>query len=139
MSVDYVEVDRDPSGRISEIGTLVEVGIRLIIEAPKTTAGLSVGGSVNVNGTCLSAVDVDEGSWLVHGGCGGASARSTLGQIPAGARVNLELPLRVGDRLDGHLVQGHTDAIGKVTRVDKERGRSAHRVSCTTPSGSSMR
>jgi riboflavin synthase alpha subunit len=38
--------------------------------------------------------------------------------------VNLELPLRVGDVLDGHLVQGHTDAIGKVTRVDTEHGGS---------------
>jgi riboflavin synthase alpha subunit len=50
------------------------------------------------------------------------AARSTLGQILVGTRVNLELPLRVGDRLDGHLVQGHTDGVGKIARVDEEHG-----------------
>ena len=43
------------TGRITEIGTVIETGSRLVIEAPKTAAGLSAGGSVNVSGTCLSA------------------------------------------------------------------------------------
>lgn len=111
------------SGRISEVGTLAEAGARLVIEAPKTIAGLSAGGSVSINGTCLSAVDVDEAAGVFAAVVSAeTAARSTLGEIPAGARVNLELPLRVGDRLDGHLVQGHTDAIGKTARVDEERG-----------------
>jgi 3,4-dihydroxy 2-butanone 4-phosphate synthase len=111
------------SGRISEVGTVVEAGARLVIEAPKATAGLSVGGSVGVNGACLSAFVVDKavGSFAVEISPETA-ARSALGQIRAGTRVNLELPLRVGDRLDGHLVQGHTDAVGKIARVDGERG-----------------
>lgn len=111
------------SGRISEVGTLAEAGARLVIEAPKTTTGLSVGGSVSVNGACLSTVVVDKavGSFAAEVSAETA-ARSTLGEILAGARVNLELPLRVGDRLDGHLVQGHTDAIGKIARVDEEHG-----------------
>lgn len=50
--------------------------------------------------------------------------RSVLGGLAPGTRVNLELPLRVGDVLDGHLVQGHTDAIGKVTKADAECGGS---------------
>jgi len=110
-------------GRISEVGTVVEAGARLVIEAPKTTTGLSVGGSVGVNGTCLSTVLVDKaaGSFAAEVSAETA-ARSTLGEILAGARVNLELPLRVGDRLDGHLVQGHTDAVGKIARVDEEHG-----------------
>lgn len=113
------------SGRISEIGIVREAGTCLVIEAPKTTAGLSVGGSVNVDGTCLSAVHVDEtaGSFSAEVSAETA-ARSTLGLIVAGTRVNLELPLGVGDPLDGHLVQGHTDAVGKVTRVDEEHGGS---------------
>jgi 3,4-dihydroxy 2-butanone 4-phosphate synthase len=113
------------SGRISEVGTVVEAGARLVIEAPKATAGLSVGGSVGVNGACLSAVVVDEpaGSFAVEVSAE-TVARSTLGQVLAGTRVNLELPLRVGDRLDGHLVQGHTDAVGKIARVDEEPGGS---------------
>lgn len=53
--------------------------------------------------------------------------RTTLADLVVGERVNLELPLRVGDRLDGHLVQGHADAIGKVTLVDQSPGR-GHRV-----------
>jgi 3,4-dihydroxy 2-butanone 4-phosphate synthase/3,4-dihydroxy 2-butanone 4-phosphate synthase/GTP cyclohydrolase II len=109
------------SGRISEIGTVLEAGARLVIEAPKTTAGLSAGGSVGVKGTCLSTVSVNDaaGSFAVEISAE-TVARSTMGEILAGARVNLELPLRVGDRLDGHLVQGHTDAVGKIARVDEE-------------------
>jgi 3,4-dihydroxy 2-butanone 4-phosphate synthase/3,4-dihydroxy 2-butanone 4-phosphate synthase/GTP cyclohydrolase II len=116
------------SGRISEVGTVTDSGARLVIEALKTTAGLSVGGSVNVNGTCLSAVIVDKAAGSFASDVSAETdARSTLGEILAGARVNLELPLQVGDHLDGHLVQGHTDAVGKITRVEEEHGGS-HRV-----------
>jgi 3,4-dihydroxy 2-butanone 4-phosphate synthase/3,4-dihydroxy 2-butanone 4-phosphate synthase/GTP cyclohydrolase II len=48
------------------------------------------------------------------------SRRSTLAELPVGARVNLELPLRVGDALEGHLVQGHVDAVAKVVRIEEE-------------------
>ncbi len=113
------------SGRISEIGTVIETGSRLVIEAPKTAAGLTKGGSVNVNGTCLSAVQVDwaTGRFGVEISAETAT-RSTLSDLAPGAGVNLELPLRVGDALDGHLVQGHADAIGKVARADSEHGGS---------------
>ena len=111
------------SGRISEIGTVVETGSRLIIEARKTAAGLSVGGSVNVNGTCLSADRVDRAAGRFEVEISAETAtRSALTDLAVGAGVNLELPLRVGDALDGHLVQGHTDAIGKVARIDAELG-----------------
>lgn len=115
-------------GRIHEVGTVIESGVRLVIEAPKTTAGLTAGASVNVNGVCLSAVLVDEeaGSFAVDV-TAETLARSTLSALLPRARVNLELPLRVGDRLDGHLVQGHADAIGKIARVEEEGGGS-HRV-----------
>jgi len=116
------------TGRISEIGTVIETGSLFVIEAPKTAAGLSAGGSVNVNGACLSAVHVD---W--EGGRFGVeispetAARSALADLGPGSGVNLELPLRVGDALDGHLVQGHADAIGKVAKVDVEH-RGCRRV-----------
>jgi 3,4-dihydroxy 2-butanone 4-phosphate synthase len=113
------------SGRITEIGTVTEAGARLIIEAPKTATGLSVGGSVNVNGTCLSAVHVDHEAGRFATEVSAETAnRSALGEVECGARVNLELPLRVGDPLDGHLVQGHTDATGKVAKVEAEHGGS---------------
>ena len=113
------------SGRITEVGTVVESGSRLDIDAAKTAAGLSAGGSVNVNGTCVSAVHIDDetGRFGVEISAETAN-RSTLGDLTPGTRVNLELPLRVGDVLDGHLVQGHTDAIGKVTKIDTEHGGS---------------
>ena len=93
------------TGRITEIGTVIETGRRLIIEAPKTAAGLSPGGSVNVNGTCVSAVQIDGDAG--HFGVeisAETRTRSALGDLVPGARVNLELPLHVGDPLDGHLV-----------------------------------
>jgi 3,4-dihydroxy 2-butanone 4-phosphate synthase len=111
------------SGRITEIGTVIQNGSRLLIEAPKTAAGLSAGGSVNVSGICLSAVEVDHAAGRLQVEISAETAtRSTVGDLAPGATVNLELPLRVGDALDGHLVQGHTDAIGKVTKVDAEQG-----------------
>src|SRR6202034_1718010 len=111
------------TGRITEIGTVIETGSRLVIEAPKTAAGLSPGGSVNVSGACLSAaaVDGDAGRFGVEISAE-TRTRSALGDLVPGARVNLELPLHVGDPMDGHLVQGHTDAIGKVTKTDAEHG-----------------
>jgi 3,4-dihydroxy 2-butanone 4-phosphate synthase len=113
------------SGRITEIGTVVEAGSGLVIEAAKTAAGLSVGGSVNVSGTCVSVAQVDDETGRFWVGISAETVkRSTLGDLTPGARVNLELPLRVGDALDGHLVQGHTDAIGKVTKVDTEHSGS---------------
>jgi 3,4-dihydroxy 2-butanone 4-phosphate synthase/3,4-dihydroxy 2-butanone 4-phosphate synthase/GTP cyclohydrolase II len=113
------------SGRITEIGTVVGTGPGLVIEAAKTAASLTAGGSVSINGTCVSAVHVDDQTGRFRAGISAETAsRSTLGDLAPGARVNLELPLRVGDALDGHLVQGHTDAIGKVAKVDEEPGGS---------------
>jgi 3,4-dihydroxy 2-butanone 4-phosphate synthase len=113
------------TGRISEVGTVIQASPDLVIHAPKTVASLSPGGSVNVSGTCLSAVAVDEaaGTLSAHV-CTETATRSMLAELPADARVNLELPLRLGDPMDGHLVQGHTDAIGKIARIDHEHAGS---------------
>ena len=111
------------TGRITEIGTVIETGSGLVIEAPKTATGLAPGGSVNVSGTCLSAAMVDGSAGRFGVELSAETrTRSALGGLAPGARVNLELPLHVGDPMDGHLVQGHTDAIGKVTKLDAEHG-----------------
>jgi 3,4-dihydroxy 2-butanone 4-phosphate synthase/3,4-dihydroxy 2-butanone 4-phosphate synthase/GTP cyclohydrolase II len=109
------------SGRITEVGTVADVEHGLAVEAPKTVGSLSVGGSVNVGGACLSAVEVGESVFRVEVSPETVN-RSTLAGLRSGGRVNLECPLRVGDPLDGHLVQGHVDAVGKVTLVDEEAG-----------------
>jgi 3,4-dihydroxy 2-butanone 4-phosphate synthase/3,4-dihydroxy 2-butanone 4-phosphate synthase/GTP cyclohydrolase II len=109
------------SGRITDVGIVADAGHGLVIEAPKTTGALAVGGSVNVAGACLSAVEIGD-SWFRVEMSPETVNRSTLASIRPGGRVNLESPLRVGDHLDGHLVQGHVDAAGKVTLAEEEAG-----------------
>ena len=109
------------SGYISEVGVVAVVSDGLTVRAPSTARSLRQGGSVNINGTCLSATDVD-GQAFRADVSPETARRSTLAQCGPGTRVNLELPLAVGDRLEGHLVQGHVDAVGKVTRIDEEDG-----------------
>src|ERR1700728_5081585 len=109
------------NGRINEVGVLLGTGRRLLVRAPKTAGSLGVGGSVCVSGTCLSAVEIGE-DWFATDMSEETARRSTLAEHPVGAGVNLELPLRIGDSLDGHLVQGHTDAVGKVTAIDDSAG-----------------
>ena len=107
-------------GFIAEIGTVVAIGERGIeIRAPKLCESLALGGSISVAGVCLSAIEV--GDEVFRAEVSSETARrSTLAELAAGARVNLEPPLRVGDALEGHLVQGHVDAVAKVVRIDEE-------------------
>jgi 3,4-dihydroxy 2-butanone 4-phosphate synthase len=109
------------TGRITEVGTVTDAGQKLVVEAPKTAGSLSVGGSVSVGGACLSAVEVGESCFGVQVSPETVN-RSTLAGLRPGDRVNLECPLRVGDRLDGHVVQGHVDAVGRATLVQEEAG-----------------
>jgi 3,4-dihydroxy 2-butanone 4-phosphate synthase len=110
------------TGRITEIGEIAAVDSGgLTIRAPKT-AGVSVAGSsVSVSGACLTVRAVRDEMFEVAVS-EETKRRSNLGEIGPGCRVNLETALSVGDRLDGHLVQGHVDAVGKVVRVDAEGG-----------------
>jgi riboflavin synthase len=79
------------TGRVTEVGTVAASDRGLVIEAPKTSGGLSVGGSVCVNGGCLSAVEVGDG-WFRIDVSGETVNRSTLSGLGKGQRVNLELP-----------------------------------------------
>ncbi len=115
------------NGRITEVGTVHVGPASLTVEAPKTAAILSEGGSVCVNGVCLSVTTIADGRFTTDISAETAR-RSTLGDLRPGAQVNLEVPLSVGDHLDGHLVQGHVDAVGKVTRVDSDETDGGHRV-----------
>lgn len=77
---------------------------------------LAIGGSVAVSGVCLTAVAVTPQSFTADVSAETLSV-TTLGALVAGSRVNLEPPLKAGDPLDGHLVTGHVDGVGKVVEI----------------------
>jgi riboflavin synthase len=104
-------------GRVSAIARSGE-GARMRIET--SLAGeLRDGDSVAVNGVCLTAGEVGDGSFAAEA-MNETLARSSLAGLEAGARVNLELPLRAGDRLGGHVVQGHVDGVGMLAAVGED-------------------
>ena len=101
----------DDLGRVASVERSAE-GARLRIEA-SFAAELRNGDSVSVNGVCLTATNVSDGSFSAEA-MNETLSRTSLGALDHGARVNLELPLRAGDRLGGHIVQGHVDGVGTV-------------------------
>jgi riboflavin synthase len=110
------------TGLVAGKGTLRAVNDgRLEVETP-LGAHLAAGDSVAVNGVCLTAVEPD-GSGFSADVMEETLRRSSLGPLDTGDAVNLELPLRAGDRLGGHIVQGHVDGTGEVDSV-REEGRS---------------
>jgi riboflavin synthase len=116
------------TGLVEEGGTVRrvtpgEAGARLEIAARTLLEGLAVGDSVAVNGACLTAVAVAADGFAVDA-VAETLRRTALGAAAPGDRVNLERPMRLGDRLDGHLVQGHVDGVGTVRGVRPE-GESA--------------
>jgi riboflavin synthase len=78
--------------------------------------GLNVGDSIAVSGVCLTVTAAHEGVFEAQA-VSETLARSTLGNLPPGALVNLEAPLRAGDGLGGHIVQGHVDGVGTVSAI----------------------
>jgi riboflavin synthase len=80
-------------------------------------APLAVGGSIAVNGVCLTAVAVTSSTFTADVSHA-TLAVTTLGTLASGARVNLEPPLKAGDPLDGHIVTGHVDGVGEVVAVE---------------------
>jgi riboflavin synthase len=105
------------TGLVQEMGTVESLlrygeGGRLRVSAP-LSATLADGDSVLVNGVCLTATAVGDGGFEADLSPE-TLRRSSLETLTDGERVNLELPLRVGDRLGGHIVQGHVDAVGEL-------------------------
>lgn len=104
------------TGLVEAIGTVVEVApadqaVRLTLECPLDPGEL--GASLAVDGVCLTVTAM--GGGRVSATLGHETlSRTTLGGLAVGDRVNLERPLRMGDRLGGHMVSGHVDAVGRV-------------------------
>jgi riboflavin synthase len=104
------------TGIVEELGRVRRRhGGRFEFEAATVLEGLHVGDSVAHNGCCLTVVDVGAG-WYAVDVVDETLRRTTLGELAAGDPVNLERPVRLSDRLGGHLVQGHVDAVGEVVR-----------------------
>lgn len=102
------------TGIVEEMGTVVSVdGPRLRVAADLVTSDAAVGDSIAVDGTCLTVVTLGDGWWEADV-VDETFARTTLGRLAAGDRVNLERPVRAADRLGGHVVQGHVDGVGTV-------------------------
>jgi riboflavin synthase len=93
-------------------------GARLTVETA-LSGELAPGDSIAVNGVCLTAVEVRNGSFAADV-MNETLARSSLADAGAGTEVNLELPLRASDRLGGHVVQGHVDALGTIAAVRED-------------------
>ncbi|HEY1285196.1 MAG TPA: riboflavin synthase [Solirubrobacterales bacterium] len=111
------------TGLIEDVGTVVSVesggdGARLQVET-RLAEELSTGDSVAVNGACLTAVSVDDGGFETDA-MNQTLKVTALGDLEAGANVNLELAMKASDRLGGHIVQGHVDGVGEVLAVEDD-------------------
>ncbi len=120
------------TGIIQDLGTVRGVARRgvnllLTVETGLDLSGISTGDSVNVSGYCQTVVEVSARAFAVEVSPE-TVARTTAGSLRPGSRVNLELPLRLSDRLGGHLVLGHVDGVGQVVSVVREQGFSTFRI-----------
>jgi riboflavin synthase len=111
------------SGIVEAVGRIAEVepvanGRRFRIEAPFVEE-LKEGDSVAAEGVCLTATGFGAGCFHVEA-IATTLSRTTLGGLEAGSRVNLERALALGDRLGGHMVQGHVDGVGEVVRLERD-------------------
>ncbi|MEO6857347.1 MAG: riboflavin synthase [Solirubrobacteraceae bacterium] len=111
------------TGLVQDLGRVAATqrspdGVRLTVDTA-LAAELGNGDSVAVNGVCLTAVAVGEGSFTAEV-MNETLQRSSLRDADDGAVVNLELPLRASDRLGGHVVQGHVDGVGEITALSED-------------------
>jgi riboflavin synthase len=93
-------------------------GARLTVATP-VASELRTGDSVAVNGVCLTAAEVRDGGFAADV-MTETLGRSSLGPLEEGDAVNVELPIRAGDRMGGHMVQGHVDGVGTVESVEDD-------------------
>ena len=107
------------TGLVADTGTIRTIHDGRLEVETALGAHLAEGDSVAVNGVCLTAVEPHTDGFAADV-MPETLRRSSLGPLEPGAKVNLELPLRAGDRMGGHVVQGHVDATGDVSKVREE-------------------
>ncbi|MSQ22727.1 MAG: riboflavin synthase [Dehalococcoidia bacterium] len=108
------------TGIVEELGEVVEAApTRMVIKAKVTLDGTRVGDSVAVNGTCLTVVHLRDNTFAVDI-APETLRRTNLGDATPGARVNLERAMPLGERMGGHMVQGHIEATGRLISAEPE-------------------
>ena len=105
-------------GRVEGMQT-ASAGRRLSLLAPALIEGTHLGDSIAINGACLTAIAIQGNSLSFEAGPE-TLQRTNLGDLQPGDRVNLERALRLGDRLGGHLVQGHVDGLGRIAERNRQ-------------------
>ncbi len=102
------------TGIVEELGSIASIdGARVRINATTVLEGVQMGDSTAVNGCCLTVVAWGD-DWWEADVSDETFARTNLGDLSPGDPVNLERPVRLMDRLGGHVVQGHVDAVGTI-------------------------
>jgi riboflavin synthase len=109
------------TGLITEVGTIASITLGkesavLVISAPDTVAGVSLGDSIAVNGVCLTATAV-QGDTFTADVMVQTLSLTSLGSYKKGDRVNLELAATLSHRMGGHMVQGHVDGVAQVISI----------------------
>jgi len=108
------------TGIIEEAGSVVSVSSgKLVIAASQVLEGMQSGGSIAVNGICLTVTDFTDKTFSVDV-MEETLKRTNLGRLNTGDRVNLERPLGLGGEIGGHLVQGHIDDTGRLASITRE-------------------
>lgn len=123
------------TGIIQKIGTVMRVNrtggpMKLVVDTGQLAERVDIGGSVAVDGVCLTATKI-AGQHLTFDVGAESVSRSTLGSFQPGRSVNLELPLAAGDPLGGHIVQGHVDAVGTISNIRTNPDGTSLAVSAT--------
>ena len=102
------------TGIVEELGRVRERnGSRLVVDAQEVLRDVELGASIAVNGCCLTVVAMTD-EWWEADVSDETLARTSLSNVAPGQQVNLERAVRMADRLGGHLVQGHVDAVGEI-------------------------
>lgn len=106
-------------GRVLSVDRDGDASATVRLHAPGSTDGLALGGSIAVNGVCLTATAIDGRDFSVDV-MGETLVRSTIGELAPGDAVNLERCVPAGGRLDGHVVQGHVDGVGALLERESQ-------------------
>lgn len=112
------------SGIVEEVGTVLELrdgpdGRWLKIGATLVTQDATMGASISIAGACMTVIEFTP-EWFAVEITFESLRRSTLGRLQVGSRVNLERAMKLNDRIGGHLVSGHVDAVGRVISIAEE-------------------